>query len=411
MAFLRAPAAHPHARPAARVEPPARRHLRPLHRRADPAAAPQDRGEPQPAHADPHRARRRLLPQFHRRNGVNAPVPPIDGILVVVAAWFVIGLAGIAALRNFRVVALRALPRVGAAEPGAGRLRPVRAARQPADRGPRDRPAGPALPPAPGRALGLLPRAARARERRASRSSRAATSAPAKARRRASCACSTSVFLAAMAMVLLADDAYAFMVSWEMMALSSFFLVTTNHRIPEIQRAGYLYLLVAHIGAIAILLCFGVLQANTGDYTFANMRAQHLSPLLGLVRVPARALRLRRQGGHPAAAHLAAGGAPGGALAGVGADERRDAEDRDLRHGCASPSTSSRTPLWWWGVVALVRRAGHRALRRGVRRGAGGHEAPARLLLDREHRAHRDGASASRSSSPPTACARSPRSR
>jgi hydrogenase-4 component B len=29
---------------------------------------------------------------------------------------------------------------------------------------------------------------------------------------------------------------------------------------------------------VAILLCFGVLQANTGDYTFANMRAQELSP-------------------------------------------------------------------------------------------------------------------------------------
>src|SRR6202171_1101258 len=73
------------------------------------------------------------------------------------------------------------------------------------------------------------------------------------------------LFLASMAMVMLADGDYAFMVSWEMMALASFFLVTTNHRIPEIQRAGYLYLLVAHIGAIAILLCFGVLQANTGD--------------------------------------------------------------------------------------------------------------------------------------------------
>jgi formate hydrogenlyase subunit 3/multisubunit Na+/H+ antiporter MnhD subunit len=35
---------------------------------------------------------------------------------------------------------------------------------------------------------------------------------------------------------------------------------------------------MAHVGAIAILLCFGVLQANTGDYTFDNMRAQSLSP-------------------------------------------------------------------------------------------------------------------------------------
>lgn len=86
------------------------------------------------------------------------------------------------------------------------------------------------------------------------------------------------LFLASMALVVLADDAYVFMVMWETMALSSFFLVTANHRIAEIRQAGYLYLLLAHVGAIAILLCFGVLQANNGDYTFANMRTQHLSP-------------------------------------------------------------------------------------------------------------------------------------
>ena len=86
------------------------------------------------------------------------------------------------------------------------------------------------------------------------------------------------VFLASMVGVVLADDAYSFMVMWETMALSSFFLVTANHRIPEVRSAGYLYITMARIGAIAILLCFGVLQANTGDYTFANMRAQDLGP-------------------------------------------------------------------------------------------------------------------------------------
>jgi hydrogenase-4 component B len=91
------------------------------------------------------------------------------------------------------------------------------------------------------------------------------------------------VFLAAMSMVVLADDAYAFMVMWETMALSSYFLVTSNHRVAEVRRAGFIYLTMAHIGAVAILLCFGVLQANTGDYTFANMRAQHLSPFWGSV--------------------------------------------------------------------------------------------------------------------------------
>lgn len=89
------------------------------------------------------------------------------------------------------------------------------------------------------------------------------------------------VFLASIAMLVMADDAYVFMVMWETMAFSSFFLVLANHRMPEIRQAAYIYMLVAHIGALGILLCFGVLQAGTGDYTFANMRAQQLSPFWG----------------------------------------------------------------------------------------------------------------------------------
>ncbi len=81
------------------------------------------------------------------------------------------------------------------------------------------------------------------------------------------------LFLASMGFVLLADDAYAFMVAWESMALSSYFLVTSQHRIPEIRRAGFLYLLIAHVGAIAILLCFGVLQGGSWQFTFDAMRA------------------------------------------------------------------------------------------------------------------------------------------
>jgi hydrogenase-4 component B len=86
------------------------------------------------------------------------------------------------------------------------------------------------------------------------------------------------VFLASMALVLLADDAYAFMVFWETMALSSYFLVTSDHTKSEIRRAGFLYLLIAHVGAISILLCFGLLHGS-GDYTFDNMRSVQLAPL------------------------------------------------------------------------------------------------------------------------------------
>jgi len=86
------------------------------------------------------------------------------------------------------------------------------------------------------------------------------------------------LFLASMGFVLLADDAYAFMVAWETMALSSYFLVTAQHGIPEIRSAGFLYLLIAHLGAISILLCFGILQGGTWQFTFDAMRAADLSP-------------------------------------------------------------------------------------------------------------------------------------
>jgi hydrogenase-4 component B len=85
------------------------------------------------------------------------------------------------------------------------------------------------------------------------------------------------VFLASMAFVLIADDAYLFMITWESMALSSYFLVTTEHHDEQNRKAGFIYLLVAHIGALGILLCFGVLDGGHGDYTFDALRQANLS--------------------------------------------------------------------------------------------------------------------------------------
>ena len=86
------------------------------------------------------------------------------------------------------------------------------------------------------------------------------------------------VFLASMALVILADDAYFFMVAWETMALSSYFLVTSQHRIAEIRRAGFLYLLMAHVGALCLLLSFGALQGGRWQFTFDAMRSSSITP-------------------------------------------------------------------------------------------------------------------------------------
>ena len=160
-------------------------------------------------------------------------------------------------------------------------------------------------------------------------------------------------FLAAMALVLVADDAYLFMVAWETMALASFFLVITDHRIPEIRRAGFLYLLIAHIGALAILLCFGVLQGGSGSYAFASMRSAPLSAgwasiafLLALVGFGAKAGLLPLHVWLPEA-HPAAPSPVSALMSGVMLKTAVYGILRvtfDLLHG----------QLWWWGAIALV---------------------------------------------------------
>jgi len=161
------------------------------------------------------------------------------------------------------------------------------------------------------------------------------------------------VFLASMAMVVIADDAYVFMVVWETMALSSFFLVMANHRIPDIRQAGFLYMLVAHVGALGILLCFGVLQANTGDYTFANMRAQQLSPfwasvafVLALFGFGAKAGILPLHAWLPEA-HPAAPSPMSALMSGVML--------KIALYGVLRVSFDLlQTRIWWWGVLLMA---------------------------------------------------------
>lgn len=160
-------------------------------------------------------------------------------------------------------------------------------------------------------------------------------------------------FLASMAFVLLADDAYFFMVAWESMALASFLLVVTDHRRPEIRRAGYLYLLIAHLGAISILLCFGALQGGSGDYTFETMRIIEQPPawataafVLALAGFGAKAgmlpLHVWLPEAHPAA--------PSPVSALLSAVMLKTAIYGMLR----ITLDLAGFPLWWWGVVALA---------------------------------------------------------
>ena len=79
-------------------------------------------------------------------------------------------------------------------------------------------------------------------------------------------------FLAGMNLVVLADDAFTFLVSWEFMSLSSWALVMAHHRDPDNRHAGYVYIVMASFGTLCLLLGFGLLAGGSGGYSFDEMR-------------------------------------------------------------------------------------------------------------------------------------------
>jgi len=91
-------------------------------------------------------------------------------------------------------------------------------------------------------------------------------------------------FLGGMNLVVLADDAFAFLVAWEFMSLSSWALVMAHHTDPENRRAGYIYIVMASFGTLTLLLAFGLLAGSGGGYAFSEIRSAPAA-LPGLVLI------------------------------------------------------------------------------------------------------------------------------
>lgn len=93
-----------------------------------------------------------------------------------------------------------------------------------------------------------------------------------------------ALLLAAMLGVFAARAAVPFLLAWEIMAVSAYFLIVFDHRHPGVRRAGMVYLVMTHAGTLALLGMFLAWGRSGPDLSFAHLT--------------------------PAAAHLVAGGAP-----------------------------------------------------------------------------------------------------
>ena len=167
---------------------------------------------------------------------------------------------------------------------------------------------------------------------------------------------------ASMALVLVSRDAVLFLLAWETMALSSFFLVTFENGNPKAREAGWVYLVASHLGTAFLLAMFVLIEAETGTLDFDGFgglaqgapAAAGLIFLLALVGFGTKAgfmpLHVWLPDAHPAApSHVSA------VLSGV--------MIKTGIYGLVRTMTFLGTPPEWWGwtLVAIGATSGSSA--------------------------------------------------
>jgi hydrogenase-4 component B len=79
--------------------------------------------------------------------------------------------------------------------------------------------------------------------------------------------------LLATTLVFLADNAFFFLIAWEIMALTAYCLVSYEHEKEEVRNAGVLFFVMSHIGTGCIMLGFLLLFQASGGYGFDGFHA------------------------------------------------------------------------------------------------------------------------------------------
>lgn len=91
-----------------------------------------------------------------------------------------------------------------------------------------------------------------------------------------------NIFILSMILVVSANNAVMFLIVWELMSLVSYFLVIYEHEKPETRKAGFIYIVMTHIGTGFILLSFLILASSSGSFSFETFMGAggRMTPLL-----------------------------------------------------------------------------------------------------------------------------------
>ncbi len=85
------------------------------------------------------------------------------------------------------------------------------------------------------------------------------------------------LLIAGMALLIISKHAMAFLLGWEVMALSAFFLVSTEDHREQCRQAGWLYFVATHIGTLTLFALFALWRSATGSYALVPVASESIS--------------------------------------------------------------------------------------------------------------------------------------
>ena len=74
------------------------------------------------------------------------------------------------------------------------------------------------------------------------------------------------LMVAGLTLLVIARDGMSFLLGWEVMALSAFFLVSTEDYRAQCREAGWVYLIATHVGTLTLFAMFALWRWATGSY-------------------------------------------------------------------------------------------------------------------------------------------------
>jgi hydrogenase-4 component B len=83
---------------------------------------------------------------------------------------------------------------------------------------------------------------------------------------------------AGLALIVVAGSSVLFLAAWELMAISAFFVVTTEDREPAVRQSGLVYLVATRASTLCLFAFFALLHAQTGGHDFAIPAGVTVSP-------------------------------------------------------------------------------------------------------------------------------------